>query len=162
MKNLKLLNHASPFVLALGMLACSGSESTPGPTTMPPPTGCTPGTTQGCSAGEICSAEGTCVPDGTTAGALVINAASARACEVLLSSDATAVVGATYATGVQGALRSRPPRYAIAVSQAANQPFAGDAVVLQLDGDSSAVTVEKVNCYDNTGSAITGATASLQ
>ncbi|MEO1334069.1 MAG: hypothetical protein AAFV29_00430 [Myxococcota bacterium] len=125
----------------------------------PPTTGCTPGTSNGCAAGQICSASGVCETQGTNAGNLVIDSAAARACEVLLESSSTTIEAVTFGTGVQGVLRARPPRFAIAVKQDGNQNFAQDALTLQLTGSADAVTIRQLNCFGADGSPVVASAA---
>ena len=142
---------------ALG--ACSGSDDAP----PPGGNGCTPGARDGCPAGQICSADGVCTPDGSTPGALVIETASARACEVLLSSSGSAqVVSAAYGSGTKGVLRARPPRFAIALNQTNDTPFDSSAITLQIEGSASELSVQTVNCFDSAGAALPSATATLR
>lgn len=146
--------QAMGLALTLCAAACSSSDGD-GST----PTGCTPGAAEACPSGETCSAAGLCVPTGGVAGALVIDGADARACEILLASASTQVVNASFGDGVTGVLRRRDPRAAIAVSSAAG--FADDAIRLELDGAPSGLSVAEVNCYDANGAALAGVTASV-
>ncbi|MEO1229546.1 MAG: hypothetical protein AAFZ18_11615 [Myxococcota bacterium] len=160
MKTLSTPIIFSALLIAAGLSACDGGG---GGTTTPPGTGegCTPGTTTGCGDGEVCSSTGACVPEDTASGRLVISSSEARACEILLSSTAP-IVRATYGAGVEGAFRARPPRFAVAVSQAGNSAFAADAIQLAVEGDPSAVQVMSTTCYGANGVPLAGATASVQ
>lgn len=148
--------RAAGLLLALSAAACSGGGDD-GQTS-----GCTPGASTGCPSGQLCSADGTCQPTGGTPGTLVIDSASARACEILLESPSTRVLRATYGAGVKGAMRSRAPRVAIAVASATDASFAGDAIQLELDGATSDVRVAQVDCYDASGAALSSASATVR
>ena len=100
-------------------------------------------------------------PAGATAGNLVIDAPEARACEVLLSSETARIRSAEYGTNVEGKLRSRSPRTALAVLKVDDTAFAADAIALRLDGAPEAVRIDQVVCYDATGAEVQGATAQL-
>lgn len=150
---LRLLGAAA-FSLTLGVAACASDD--------PTPAGCTPGSADGCPSGQVCSAAGSCEATNAVSGALVIESANARACEVLLESSTTEVVRATYADGVSGALRRRPPRVAIAVASETDRAFATDAIRLELAGAAAGVEVVKVDCYDASGAALATASASVR
>ena len=146
------------FVAALGSagVACSGSDGD-----SPPPGGqCTPGTSTGCPAGQICTAEGVCQSAGVQ-GSLSISAPSARSCEILLESTEASVLSANFGSGVVGAFRARPPRYAVAMTRASDGSFGSDAATLTIEGATSAVAVRKVDCYDAAGAAVSGASATI-
>lgn len=140
-------------VLGLSGFACSDSSDDP-------MGGCTPGTSDGCAAGQVCSAAGVCEANGTTAGQLVIDAEGARACEILLQGDAAQVARLVSGAGVESALRARPPRYAIALASTSGA-LAKDAVTLEVEGEPSALTVSSVECFDEAGAPLAGATASI-
>ncbi|MEQ9498066.1 MAG: hypothetical protein RIT81_14440 [Deltaproteobacteria bacterium] len=148
-----LLRTAS-LVAALGASACSGGGDD-GKT----PSGCTSGVADSCPSGQICNAAGTCEPTSGVAGALVIDSAGARACEILLASSGAAITRATYGTGVTGAMRARPPRVAIAVSS--DQAFGADAIQLEIDGATSDLSVSSIDCYDASGAPLSSASASI-
>ncbi len=138
---------------ALAASACSGGDD--GVT----PSGCTPGAADACPSGQTCNAAGSCEPTSGVAGALVIDSADARACEILLESSGATITRATFGAGVTGAMRTRPPRVAIAVTS--EQAFAADAIQLQIDGAASNVSVTRIDCYAASGAPLTGASASV-
>lgn len=147
-----------PILLAtalVGVAACGSGDETP------PPMKCTPGASSDCPAGQVCSASGVCEAGGVQ-GSLAIDAAEARACEVLLESATAKVVDVAFGSSDTGAFRARPPRYAVAVSRTSNTPFDGDSIRVTIDGDTAAVSVKSVACYDASGASISGASASLK
>ena len=159
-----ILSALPKVLLAVGLAhvaACGGGGDGGDPGTTPPGNQCTPGTSTGCPAGQICSATGVCESAGVL-GAMTINAPSARSCEALLESTQAKVNGATFGTGVSGAFRARPPRYAVAVARATNSPFAADSIRLTIDGSPTDVTVKQIDCYDASGAAVSGASAAIQ
>ncbi|MEQ8275049.1 MAG: hypothetical protein RMA76_09495 [Deltaproteobacteria bacterium] len=137
--------------VGLGAFACSSGDDDP-------QTACSPGS--GCPAGQVCSDEGICKDGDTTPGELALLADGARACEILLESAATEVVRIAPRSGVEGVLRARPPRYAIAIASPAGA-LPSDAVSLELNGEPSGVSVSKVECFDEAGALLTSASASI-
>lgn len=139
--------------LGLAASACSSGDEKP-------QTACSPGSSSGCPSGQICSDQGICTDANTTPGQLALSADGARACEILLSSDTVDVVKIVPGAGVDGVLRARPPRYAIAIASTSGA-LPTDAVGLELNGEPGAVSVAKVECFDDTGAPIPSASASI-
>jgi hypothetical protein len=146
---------------ALMTVGCGGEQENPNNETP----GCTAGT-PGCACAEdACSGGAVCVGgvcEAVSVSGLTFSSALARSCEVLVTQGSGAVLGATYADGVQGAWRSRAPRVAIAVSQTSDAPLPAGAIRLQLSGDSAGVTIDDVSCFDAQGARLDGVTASFE
>ncbi|MEM6370804.1 MAG: hypothetical protein AAGD10_19390 [Myxococcota bacterium] len=146
--------HASFLTLALSLATACGSSGGSGGGM------CTPGSATGCPSGQTCNEQGLCVDDGTTSGRLVIDAAGATACEVLLESPSAEVLAMTPGPGVDGALRARRPRYAVALAAGGMRSLnGGEGTQLDVRGSPAALSVRTVNCFDANGVPLPSASA---
>lgn len=151
----------------MGLSACGGCGPEENNTNNEPDmTACTAGEVgcactaeSTCGAGAVCT-DGMCV--GATVSGLTVESADARSCEILLEETGAQIKAATYLEGVQGAMRRKAPRVAIAMMRDGDEAFPAGAASLTIDGETSGVRVDSVRCFDGAGAEIQGASVTLQ
>lgn len=113
-----------------------------------------------CEGGAMC-VEGICKGVETVSG-LTVSSDKARACEFLFEmSEGTTLLGADYDEGIEGALRQRGERSAIAITSMEDAALPSSVLQLKLDGPVSGVKISEARCYDNAGELLSDAEVTL-
>ena len=113
-----------------------------------------------CEGGAMCM-DGICKGVETVSG-LTVSGDKARACEFLFEmSEGTTLLGADYDEAIEGALRQRGERSAIAISAKEDGAFPSSVLNLKLDGPVSGVKISEARCYDSAGELLTDAEVKL-
>jgi len=165
--------------LAASLLVACGGDSNGGDKDTSDTTACTPGekdcacTSSGtCDDGLVCEAN-VCVtevvtPTCDTANCLelTLSGGDARACDVLVTTTGRKVAEVVYPEGSRGAMRTRDLRTAVSVIATSDAALTGVVAKVVFEGDAAVADTEasvaRATCYDKTGAAATGVTATLR
>lgn len=156
------------------LAACSDDKKeNPEPECTPGEEDCTCATGNECLDGLVCEAN-KCVPeqvvtpdcgDAKNCMAISLTGGDARACDLLVATTGRKVDEVVYPTGFKGAMRTRDLQTAIAVIVDGDVALTGTVAKVMFEGDAAVAageaSVSKTTCYDKTGAAASGVTATI-